>query len=50
MNFYKDYNWFEWKFKSVDSGFWIKKENQKKFINYLAEQLNIRNWEDWYKV
>src|SRR5687767_13449017 len=31
-------------------GWWPKLENQRQFLNWLGQQLNIKNYEDWYKV
>ena len=39
-----------WRFHDLPPKFWNNKENHKKFINYLAKELNIKTQEDWYHV
>src|SRR4051812_40393161 len=30
--------------------FWVKRENQKLFCDWLTEELNIKQKSDWYRV
>jgi hypothetical protein len=39
-----------WKFTDRPKDFWGVSENQQKFIKWAAEQLNIKEPSDWYKV
>ena len=47
---YPNYNWFEWKFYNVKRGFWKNKENHKKYIEWLKQELGYTNMEDLYKM
>jgi hypothetical protein len=47
---YPDYNWLPWKFTQVPKNYWENVNNQKKFIDWAATQLNIKEMSDWYKV
>jgi len=50
ISVYSDYEWLEWKFPNTVRGFWEKKTNQKKYLNWLGKQLGYKNYEDWYKI
>ena len=50
MNVFPEYNWLPWKFSVVPLGYWNNKDNQLKYMNWLAIQLNINIIEDWYNV
>src|SRR4051812_18456528 len=42
-----------WKRGSVPTTFWQHEENQKRYLNWLAEELNINqtaNLEGWYSI
>jgi hypothetical protein len=47
---YPDYYWKMWKFGRVDRGFWQDSKNQKHFFDDIAQQLELKSMEDWYKV
>jgi hypothetical protein len=47
---FPDYNWLPWKFEKSPQGFWENSENRKKFMNWAAKELNIKEMKDWYKV
>jgi hypothetical protein len=34
----------------VQKQFWNSKDNQRKFVDWLVEELQIRTQEDWYHV
>ena len=34
----------------IPSSFWEEKDNQKKFAEFAAKKLQIREMDDWYKV
>src|SRR5262245_37876123 len=38
------------KWDSVPIGYWCDKANQVQFMNWLAKQLGITHWEQWYDV
>lgn len=50
MTVFSDYEWLPWKFNTVPKGFWDDKENVKKYMNWLGNQLNVNTMEDWYRV
>ena len=43
-------NWLPWKFHAVPRGYWDILENQRKFVEWLGKELNIKTQEEWYKV
>ena len=47
---YNDYDWLPWMFKSSPRKYWEDKNNVVKYMNWLANKLNINKNEDWYKV
>lgn len=53
-NVYPKFNWMLWKFKDLPKDCWEKVANnlyeQKRLVNWLAEQLSIKSLEDWYRV
>eukprot|EP00026_Physarum_polycephalum_P002945 Phypoly_transcript_02954.p1 GENE.Phypoly_transcript_02954~~Phypoly_transcript_02954.p1 ORF type:complete len:796 (+),score=103.49 Phypoly_transcript_02954:213-2600(+) len=50
MDTWKDHKWHKWKFVQVPKGFWDNLENQKEFVEYAKQSLNITNFDDWYKI
>ena len=36
---YKEYEWFEWKFNFVSTGYWDKIENHTKYVEWLFKEL-----------
>ena len=47
---YPEYDWLPWKFIKAPDGFWADKKNQRIFIQWVSQQLNIKEMSDWYKV
>ena len=47
---YPNHHWLPWKFVRIPNGFWENKGNQLEYMNWLKEQLNIKDIEDWYNV
>jgi hypothetical protein len=47
---YPDYQWLPWKFINCPRNWWDDKKNQKKFMDWAAQQLSIKEDNDWYKV
>lgn len=45
-----DYDWKPWFFISLPNYFWSSLENQKKFVEWLEKELNIKKYEDWYRI
>jgi hypothetical protein len=47
---FPDYDWLPWKFERCPNGFWDNIRNQKKFLEWAANELKIKNMSDWYNV
>lgn len=45
---YPDHEWIPWKFQRILAKGW--NNNAKKFMDYVAKELNISSATDWYKV
>jgi hypothetical protein len=50
INLYPEHTWFPWKFNSIPKNYWDDKTNQLKYMNWLANRLNVQKMEDWYQV
>ena len=37
-----------WKFKKIERGYFVKRENVLKYIHWLGKTLNIKTKKDWY--
>jgi hypothetical protein len=47
---FPEYNLLPWKFAKCAQHFWRKAENQRKFMEWAAQQLNIKEPSDWYSI
>ena len=47
---YPNYEWLPWKFDKCPQNYWDDLKNQRKFMDWAATQLNIKEMEDWYKI
>jgi hypothetical protein len=48
---YPDYDWLPWKFDGeCPPEFWDSVKNQRKFTDWAAKQLNIKEMSDWYNI
>jgi hypothetical protein len=47
---YPEYGWLPWKFASLPRKFWGDVKNQRKFIDWAAKELNVKEINDWYKI
>jgi hypothetical protein len=47
---YPEYHLLPWKFTVNPNNFWNNIENQRKFFDWAALQLGIKNYTDWYKI
>jgi hypothetical protein len=45
---YPEYEWLQWKFSKND--FWEDPKNHRKFLDWVAQRLKIKSFEDWYKL
>lgn len=44
------YDWKEWLFLKVPNGFWDDPHNQRRYVDWLAEELGFEKLEDWYRL
>jgi hypothetical protein len=47
---YPEHDWMPWIFARCPREYWADKKNHRKFLEYLAKELNIKDKNDWYKV
>jgi hypothetical protein len=47
---FPEYQLLPWKFAVSTHHFWGKVENQRKYLDWAAEQLNVKEPSDWYKL
>ena len=40
--------WLEWKMVQAPSGFWMNKENCRRYILWLTSKLRYKSFNDWY--
>jgi hypothetical protein len=50
LKVYPKYDWLPWKFIRCPHNYWDDLNNQKKFMDWAATQLNILEMRDWYKI
>ena len=43
-------NGFLGNFNRTPKNYWLNIENQRKYFNWLSNQLNIKSNEDWYNI
>jgi hypothetical protein len=47
---YPEHEWLPWKFPRLPDNFWEDAKNERKFMDWAAKQLNIKEMGDWYNV
>ena len=47
---YIKYEWLEWKFNPIPSGFWKNTDNQRRWLKNLGEAYEYKNYEDYYNI
>lgn len=47
---YPQYPWKAWLFEHVPVGYWQNTVNRFQYLNWLANELDLKNWEDWYSI
>ena len=47
---YPEHEWLPWKFDSCPRHFWTVPANQRKFMDWAAKELNIKDMSDWYNI
>jgi len=50
LELYPDYLWKPWLFSNVPSNYWNDENSLKSYLRWLAEQLQIKQMNDWYNV
>jgi hypothetical protein len=44
------YPWLEWRFPQVPQGFWDQRANRRRYLDWLGQQLGVKQPEDWYQL
>lgn len=47
---FPDYEWWEWRFRQVGTGFWQDPKNCRRYLDWLGKQLGFKRFEDWYAI
>jgi hypothetical protein len=47
---YPEYEWLPWKFKKCPKGLWENVNNLRRFMDWAAKELNIKEQNEWYNV
>ena len=47
---YPEYNWLPWKFTLTPKNYWSEPKHQRKYMDWLENELGIKDKNDWYKV
>jgi hypothetical protein len=47
---YPEHEWLPWRFKQAKRGYWNDIENRRKYVFWVAKQLDIKEISDWYRV
>jgi hypothetical protein len=47
---YTDFEWFPWKFDKCPQNYWDDVKNQRKFMEWAANELKIKENSGWYSI
>ena len=47
---YPEYNWLPWRYAKCPENYFDDLKNQRKFLEWVAFELKIKEINDWYKV
>jgi hypothetical protein len=47
---YPEHDWLPWKFDKCPQKYWDNVNNKRKFMDWAATQLNVKEMNDWYSV
>jgi hypothetical protein len=47
---FPEYEWLPWRFDTLPGSYWEDTKNQRKFVEWAAKQLNIKEMSDWYHI
>jgi len=50
QSIYPEHLWQVWKFGKVPLGYWCETSNGKRFLEWVANRLDIVQMDDWYRV
>lgn len=50
MDTFPDHDWKEWLFVSCPRSFWKQPKNHRRYIEWLGEELGVKELDDWYGV
>jgi hypothetical protein len=50
QNFYFEMEWIPWKFQQADDSIWKDRKIQRKFFDWIRDEMEIRCDEDWYDI
>lgn len=45
-----DYDWLEWLFRIVPVGFWDRRKNRRRYLEWLAGQLGLKSPDEWSSI
>jgi hypothetical protein len=45
-----EYDWLEWRMVQAPSGFWLDKDNRRKYMIWLTSTLGYTSYNEWYKL
>jgi hypothetical protein len=48
--YYPEYDWKDWLFFHSPPGYWIDDDNCRKYLEWLANELNFSELDDWYTL
>jgi hypothetical protein len=47
---YPEHAWEMWRFDKVPNKFWDKQPNQRKYLEWMMRELQLRGMDSWYFV
>jgi hypothetical protein len=47
---YPDFEWQPWRFGRASVGYWNDMKNQRKFMDWIADQLEFKDMNEWYSI
>jgi hypothetical protein len=50
MDAFPDHDWKEWRFVSCPRRFWRDRKNHRRYMEWLGEQVGVRELDDWYRI
>ncbi len=50
MTHFPDHPWEEWRFVHTPTGFWSKRKNRRRYLEWLGKKLGFERPEDWYRI